>query len=132
MAKIVGKVGAVLTLIATLCGAYYATAKYHQNLGYTKAVTEISNESASKIAEATALAITNAEAEITAALLKQRRLFDAELVMAKEEQKVKVIIEDVYHEVEKIKYINNCGSLNSDSIRLLNKTINTVNNPPKN
>lgn len=100
--------------------------------GYNRAVTELAQQSADKIAEATDKAIKDAEKEISEAQKRNRLLFDEELKRAKDERIVEVEIREVINEVEKIKYVNNCGRLNDDSIKLLNKSISRVNSTSKN
>ena len=119
-----------LLIMVSVLGGYYALANYHQGVGFDKAVMEISRESADKIAKATSDALKNTEIEIDKALKKQRLLFDADLKKAKEDREVEIQIREVINDVEKIKYVNNCGKLNTDSIRLLNEAIDHVNRTP--
>lgn len=128
----VKKIGVVIVAIIALISAYFAFSKYHQAVGYDKAVTEISRESADKISEATDLAIKNAEVEISKALQKQRTIFDAELKNSDLKTVVETKIIEVLRNVEKITYIDNCGKLNTDSIVLLNEAINQANSSTEN
>ena len=132
MLAILGKVGGVLSLLIMAVSLYFAFAKYHQSIGYDKAVTEISKESAALVATATIEAIRDAEIAIQDAQKRNRVIFDAELAAAKEEQTVKILIKEVINEVDKIVYVDNCGKLNADSIRLLNKAINHANRTSEN
>lgn len=121
-----------LAALISLAGGYFALSTYHQGVGYDKAVTEISRDSADKIAAATSKAIHAAEQEIAKALARSRKIFDDELQRAKDERIVEIEVREVLNEVEKIVYINNCGKLNDDSIRLLNQTVNKVNSASEN
>jgi len=129
---LIKKIGSTIAIIVSLATAYYALAKYHESVGYSKAVTEISRDSADKISEATDLAVKNAGVEIAKALRKQRDIFDAELLNTKQETIVETKIIEVLKDVEKIVYVDNCGKLNTDSIVLLNEGINQANSSTKN
>lgn len=119
-----------LVMLISIVGGYYALANYHDKKGYDRAVTEITRDAADKISKATGEAINAAEKEIAKALERQRILFDAELQIAEDNKEIEIQIREVISDVEKIVYVNNCGKLNSDSIKLLNKSINYVNRTP--
>ena len=121
-----------LAALVSLAGGYFALAAYHQDVGYDKAVTEISRDSADKISVATGEAIHAAELEIAKALARSRKIFDDELQRAKDERIVEIEVREVINDVEKIVYTNNCGNLNGDSIKLLNQTIDKVNSSAEN
>lgn len=122
------QLGVVLAIIISLTSLY----TWVDGRGYARAISEITKESADKVAEATSAAIKHAEIEINKAQKRNRIIFDAELMSAREVQVVEIQIKEVINEVEKIKYVNNCGKLNVDSIRLLNEAIDQVNSASTN
>ena len=118
-------------VLIALVSAYYLLAKYHQTVGYDKAILEVSTEATKKVLSATNQAVAEAEQEIKIALKKQRVLFDSELKAAKAEQVVEIQIEEVIKNVSKTVYVNNCGKLNITNVSLLKQAVNYVNKAGK-
>ena len=118
-------------VLIALVSAYYLLAKYHQTVGYDKAILEVSTEATKKVLYATNQAVAEAEQEIKIALKKQRVLFDSELKAAKTEQVVEIQIEEVIKNVSKTVYVNNCGKLNITNVSLLKQAVNYVNKAGK-
>ena len=118
-------------VLIALVSAYYLLAKYHQTVGYDKAILEVSTEATKKVLYATNQAVAEAEQEIKIALKKQRVLFDSELKAAKAEQVVEIQIEEVIKNVSKTVYVNNCGKLNITNVSLLKQAVNYVNKAGK-
>ena len=118
-------------VLIALASAYYLLAKYHQTVGYDKAILEVSTEATKKVLYATNQAVAEAEQEIKIALKKQRVLFDSELKAAKTEQVVEIQIEEVIKNVSKTVYVNNCGKLNITNVSLLKQAVNYVNKAGK-
>lgn len=121
------KIGLYLFMVAVLLGSYKLT----YSRGYDKATVDVALKSAEKILEASNESVRKAEIEIEKIKETNRILLEAERNKIIENRIVDVQIQEVIRNVEKIKYVNSCGTLSNDSVRLLNKAIDKVNNASK-
>jgi hypothetical protein len=113
-----------LTVLAALY--FWADAR-----GYTRAVNVFQVEYAEKLDTATRSAIHKAHRKIAEEVERNQFLHAAELRRAKNERIVDTKFTEVVTYVDKIKYVNNCGVLSADSIKLLNSSIDIGNRTDK-
>jgi hypothetical protein len=114
-------------VIAATVASGFGIANHFETKGYNKALVQFQASANIQVKNATEKAIIKAGKEMQYALDKQQMTFDSELQRVSKEKEVKIEYQKVVEYVDKIKINDNCSSLDTSVIELLNSSISNSN-----